>query len=94
MTHWVNQGPKMWGAGGGGLGFGNLIFFYIMHIYDFYTMANANIPFLLTLGKPETQLWEVGNLQFCLRLYDVCLQNGDHFSLFFIMANLAGEGGP
>ena len=47
-----------------GGGVGNLKFFRTMHIYkwqpffDFFIMADTDIPFLLTLGKPETQtLW-------------------------------------
>ena len=43
------------------MGVSNLTFFHMMYIYEmaaifqFFRMANADIPFLSTLKKPETQ---------------------------------------
>ena len=54
-----------------GGGVSNLKFFCTIDLtkwqpfFNFFIMANADIPFLLTLGKPETQTWgAVSNLKF------------------------------
>ena len=84
MTHGVNQKPKLWGVG-------NLKFSRTMHIYkwqpflDFFIMADTDIPFLLTLGKPETQtLW--GLVTWKISVYHIFMKWWPFFN-FFIMAN-------
>ena len=68
MTHGVNKGPKLFFEGGQSI----ISNFSVEHLFmkwwpyfDFFIMANTDIPFLLTLRKPETQtLGGVGNLKF------------------------------
>ena len=80
MTRGVNQRPKLW------QGVGNLKFFHVTHIYEmvaifkFFIMADANIPFLLTFRKPETQTF--GGQIFEIFLYDTYLRNDYHFLIF------------
>ena len=52
--------------------------------FNFFIMADADIPFPLTLGKPETQTWGVSNLKF---FHMINIKKWQPFFNFFIMAD-------
>ena len=63
------------------------IFMKWQPFFNFFKMANADIPFLLTLRKPETEtfLWGVSNLNFSIwHIFTKYLP----FFNFFIMADV------
>ena len=61
--HLENWRLKLWGVSN--LKFSvRSILKKLQPFFNFFIMADADIPFPLTLGKPETQTWGVSNLKF------------------------------